>query len=344
MALCRAMQIVLARRFSALPAGASVPEWVHVCPAGSFSGADGRGPFTLADAAAVIRASMAAGKLPIDETHATDLAAPKGLPAPARGWIVSMEARDDGIWGRVEWTGSGRTLLEDHAYRGISPVFVSEKASGRVVRILRASLTNDPNLPLTTLHSHQGTDMDFMAKIRKALGLADDASEDAILAAVTAAAGAQSAHAADLKTIAAAAGLAGDPDAAKLVTHLQARSAEGDPKKLAATVVELQAQLTTLQTDRARELAERAIDAAIADGKPVKPLRDHFIQRHQKDPAGVQKELDALPSLHGGGLKPRKEVEGGATIDADEAEVISAMGLDPKAYAETKKLLTTEAL
>ncbi len=39
----------------------------------------------------------------------------------ARGWIVELQARDDGIWGRVEWTGAGRALIEDRAYRGISP-------------------------------------------------------------------------------------------------------------------------------------------------------------------------------------------------------------------------------
>ncbi|MCD9150122.1 phage protease [Pseudophaeobacter sp. MA21411-1] len=32
--------------------------------------------------------------------------APKGLPAPARGWITATQARNDGIWGRVEWTGT----------------------------------------------------------------------------------------------------------------------------------------------------------------------------------------------------------------------------------------------
>jgi len=38
----------------------------------------------------------------IDENHATDHAAPHGLPAPSRGRIVEMQGRPDGIWGRVE--------------------------------------------------------------------------------------------------------------------------------------------------------------------------------------------------------------------------------------------------
>jgi phage I-like protein len=39
-------------------AGNGAPEWVHLVPAGRFSGVDGRGPYTLADPAAVIAASL----------------------------------------------------------------------------------------------------------------------------------------------------------------------------------------------------------------------------------------------------------------------------------------------
>lgn len=129
-----------------------MPEWIHLVPGGSFSGRDGRGPYKLRDAAAVIAASMADGRLPVDENHATDFAAESGAPSPARGWIVQLESRDDGIWGRVEWTESGRALLADKAYRGISPVFMHDEG-GAVQKLLRAALTNTPNLPqLATLH------------------------------------------------------------------------------------------------------------------------------------------------------------------------------------------------
>ena len=137
----------------------SPPEWVHLVPAGTFHGVDGRGPYRLHDPDAVIKASLAGGKLPIDENHATDLAAPSGGPSPARGWIVAMEPRPDGIWGRVDWTEAGAALWADRAYRGISPVLVNDK-SGNVVRVLRAALTNAPNLPqLTTLHSIDASDL-----------------------------------------------------------------------------------------------------------------------------------------------------------------------------------------
>lgn len=346
-----------------LPAG-GVPEWIHLTPAGTFSGADGRGPFTLKDAGDVIEASMEAGRLAIDENHAIDVAGPKGQPSPARGWIVEMQLRDDGLWGRVEWTTSGRALIEDKAYRGISPVFVSTKEGGQVVKLLRAALTNDPNLTLTTLHNRSDA-MDFPAKLRQALGLPTEAAEDAVLTSV-------SAHAlagATLGKVAVALGLAADArsddivagatakaaDAGKLTaitahfqkagldlarltpseleTHLQARG--GSEAELRQTVVSLQSQLTTLQQDGAKEKAIAFVDGAIRAGKQIKPLRDHYIARHQKDPAAVETEINGMLSINAGGIVRPPKADGQA-LDADEIAVVEAMGLDPKKFAETK--------
>jgi hypothetical protein len=78
--------------------------------------------------------------------HSTDLAAPSGQPSPAVGWIVELQPRKDGIWGRVEWTEEGAKLISSRAYRGISPALQTDKEDN-VVRLLRAALTNAPNLP-----------------------------------------------------------------------------------------------------------------------------------------------------------------------------------------------------
>ncbi len=346
-----------------LPAG-GVPEWIHLTPAGTFSGADGRGPFTLKDADVVITASMAAGRLAIDENHAIDVAGPKGQPSPARGWIVEMQARDDGLWGRVEWTTAGRALIEDKAYRGISPVFVSTKEGGQVVKLLRAALTNDPNLTLTTLHNRSDA-MDFNAKLRQALGLPADAAEDAVLTSV-------SAHAlagATLGKVSAALGLPTDAkaddlvagaaakaaDAGKLTaitahfqkagldlakltpseleTHLQARG--GSESELRQTVVSLQSRLDTLTLTQAKEKAEAFVDGAIRAGKPILALRDHYVAQHQKDAARVETEINAMVSINAGGIARPPKADGQA-LDADELAVVEAMGLDPKKFAETK--------
>lgn len=40
---------------------------------------------------------------------------------PAVGWVVSVEARDTGLWGVVEWTPEGKRLLSDKAFKFFSP-------------------------------------------------------------------------------------------------------------------------------------------------------------------------------------------------------------------------------
>lgn len=131
----------------------AAPDWLHLVPAGIFYGRDGRGPYHVADAATVIAASMAEGKIALDENHATDFAQTTGVASPARGWFDRLEARADGIWGHVEWNESGAALMTDKAYRGVSPVFTHGK-DGTVTRILRAALTNTPNIAqLATLHT-----------------------------------------------------------------------------------------------------------------------------------------------------------------------------------------------
>ena len=300
--------------FSAFDGG-GVPEWVHLVPDGTFKGVDGRGPYTLADPAGVIATSMAAGKLAIDENHAIDLSGPQGQPSPARGWIVAMEARADGIWGRVEWTESGRALMADAAYRGISPVFVHDK-SGRIQRVLRAALTNTPNLgELAKLNHQQEPSMDLI-KMRSLLGLAADADEAAILSAIER----QSAAATQATAL-----------QAQLAT-LQAAAIKPE------TVVALQAQVAELQAGAARTKAVAAVDAAIAAGKQIVALRDHYVARHMADPASVEAELAKLPSIHAGGLTAaqaaaRHDAEDGDGLTQDEMSICKKMGIEPKKYA-----------
>ncbi|NVN45130.1 hypothetical protein HW537_14650, partial [Asaia siamensis] len=171
---------------SALPSG-QVPEWMHVLPAGRFTGRNGVGPFVLDDAQAVIQASMAGGKIAIDVNHSTDLKGARGEHAPAVGWITAMEARADGIWAKPSFNKAGRHMMTELEYRGVSPV-IDSAPTGRVQRILRVALTNTPNLTLTTLHSSQTseTSMD-PEEIRALLGLAPDATDDELRAALKAA-------------------------------------------------------------------------------------------------------------------------------------------------------------
>lgn len=341
------MKKVLHSVAQALAATNVAPEWLHLIPSGTFTGFDGRGPYTVGNVEALMAASMRGGrKLPIDENHAIDLLGPKGASTPARGWIIALESRADGIWGKVDWTPEGKRLMEERAYGFISPALMSKRATpGIVEQILRASLVNDPNLTdLKSLHQPEETDME--EELRQALGLPETADKGAILSAVTALHSASTAQAALMSRIAEAAGTKKDASTDELVTAIHSRGAGGaDAAALQSQVTTLHAQLSQLTISTAKEKAETAIGAAIAGGKLVPALRDHFIARHMKDPAEVEKELGLMLSLNSGGLRNFRPSSGddGNGLSAEDAEVCALMGVDPDAFAKTAKTITTGA-
>lgn len=304
------MKTLRATLFSAITPG-QVPEWIHLMPAGEFRCADGRGPFRLGDPAAVIAASLeAGGMLAIDQDHSTDLAAKRGEPAPARGWIVALEARADGVWGRVEWTEAGRALLSDRAYRGVSPVF-AHTSGGDVRRILRAALTNDPALPqLTALMHGEDQDMDWKKELAALLGMKADASDEEVMAA------AKRAMAAEKKETAA-------QESAELV------ALRGELNDLKVSLAASQAASTLAE-------ATRLVDAEIAAGKPIKPQRDVWIELMAADPAKAKAALAALPSIKGDPLV-REEDKGSGGLTAQEREICSLTGVSEEAFLAARK-------
>lgn len=329
----------------ALPDG-DVPEWIHLLPAGPVRTVDGRGPYRVGDVAALMAASMAGGKLVLDENHATDRAAPLGQSAPARGWIIDLQQRADGIWGKVQWTAEGRAIVP--GYRGISPAILHDK-SGTISAIVRASLVNVPNLVgLAALHAQENTQMDFRKMLLEVLGLDSDADEAAIAAAIAKMKDAPKADAvvatalqSALAPIAAAAGVPAGADAAVVLAGVQRLKASASDD---ATIVALQSELTDMAGKFASHLdattrkdATAFVDGAIAAGRVgVKPMRDRYIAMHMADPAGTAALVGALPAITGGATlrgDPKDIAQDG--IGAEDAQVIALMGLDRAEYAKT---------
>lgn len=328
---------------------ADVPEWIHLVPAGQVDTHDGRGPYELADAQAVIEASLAArGDIEIDENHATFLAAPKGGEAPARGWIVEMQARDDGIWGRVKWTDEGRRLVASRAYRRISPVFgLAAKGSKKIASILNVSLVNRNNLRgLVALNQQQEpTPMEFMAKLAELLGLEAGADEAAITAAIEALKEPDADEAAmqsQLAEIGKALGCDDGADATVVLNAAKAAAvAQGDEETIAALqaeVVDLGTKVKTLTEGNAKTAAETFVDTAIREGRVgVKPQRDRFIALHMRDAAEAEAVINGLPKLGSTPttLKPPAPKDGSVALNAEQIKVARMLGQDPKVYAAT---------
>lgn len=323
--------------------GDTVAEWVHLLPAGIITTQDGRGPYRVEDAERVIAESLqGAAKLPIDENHAIDLAAPRGEGSPARGWIVELQARADGIWGRVEWTEAGRQLIADRAYLALSPV-IAHDTTKKVLGILRASLVNRPNLRgLTALH--QEDPMSLMQRLAALLGFDDTATEDALIERVTSL-HQQAPRAVALQSQMAEIGTAlGVPQDATVETILGAarRGVPGGSEVVVALQAELATvttQLNEMRTDAAHARAEAFVDGEIKRGRVgVKPLREHYIAMHMADAARVEKELGALPILGASGTigaPPAAAKDGEIALNAEQLAAARVLNVDPKTYAAT---------
>ncbi len=320
-------------------------EWVKLLPMGRFGGVDGRGGYlveNIAHAEQIIAASKprADSRDPVvDYDHQTDLAAIPGVggTAPASGWIVEMAAREDGIYGRIDWTGAAQEKLAAKEYRYISPVFPHSKSTGRVNAILRAGLTNKPNLELGALaseteHPNGDTVLD-KSKLALSLGLAADASEEEINAAIAALKTSGEAAAADLATVAQAAGLAATAPAGDIVTAVQAAQSGGGKDE---AVVALQSELNTLKASIAQDKAVEAVDAAIEAGKITPAARDTFISLHASNPAQFDAVVGAMPVVLKPGPKPGAPVipTGDGALTDQEKAVCAAMGWSEADFQE----------
>ena len=116
----------------------------------------------------------------------------KDIKAPAAGWLKELRYDDGvGIMARMEWTDEAAQYITKKEYRYFSPVFFIRKTDKRVISMHSVALTNAPLINhLTPLLAKLGAtleeenDMEFLKKIIAKLGLADDASEDAVIEAV----------------------------------------------------------------------------------------------------------------------------------------------------------------
>lgn len=354
----------------------SAPKWIELLPAGDFAGRDGRGPFRLSNPAGVIAATdglrMEAG-LPIDYDHATDFAAPVGRPAPAAGWIRGMEVRNGALWGEVEWTRHGAAAVVTHEYRYISPVF-EYSVGGEVQRLLRAALTNNPNLYLTAISARATREAtshideagetkgapagepgreeeramdDLGAQLRDICGLGTDATADQIVAEVRNLK--QEAASWNRETAAAAGG--GAPEVDSEVTP--------DPARY-VPIAQFEHALTELNRLRAASARERAgfrVDAAMKAGKIIPAQREWAIAYCQANACGFEEFVARQPAVIGGtaegfggepaaGRHRRQErdeasADGGLAasgLTRTELTVCARLGLRPHEYRRRREV------
>ncbi len=182
-------------------AAASPPDWVQVVPPGLVHGVV---DFVMDEAAA--RETLAAFNARrvdpvVDYVHQTLLLENAAGGAPAAGWFKELDWRgmaapSGGLWGRIDWTANGGEDVAAKRYRYLSPVVAYDPTSKRVRRLLAAALTNVPAIDELLPLSNAGLDpcaageeVPMRDKLKAALGLAPEASDDELMKGMQAAMG-----------------------------------------------------------------------------------------------------------------------------------------------------------
>jgi len=316
---------------------------VQLMPAGYFKARDGR-PGNMdevntdtwyidAEIAARVIALAETRKTPfvIDYEHQTLTAKQTGNPAPAAAWFTKLEWREgDGLYAvDVAWTEKATAYLADKEYRFISPVFSFTK-TGEVVELLMAAITNFPAVDgmdeilaaASTFFTHskktEEPEMDLV-KLRKQLGLAEDADEAKIEAALSALMEAKTTAETQVAALTSKLEEAGNPDPEKYVPVAVVESLK----------TEVAALTTRIHNDEVADL----VSQGIADKKLLKAQEPWALELGKSNIASLRTYLDNAQPIAAlsGSQTHGKEPEGKAT-EADETlvAVCSQMGLDPK--------------
>lgn len=356
-------------------AGQASPE-VQLLPAGEFAGRDGQPggglKWKLSDAQGRALAARLNGfhgtvRFNFDYEHQALLSEDNGQPAPASGWATKFEWRDGkGLFATdVQWTARAKQMIEAGEYAYISPVIAFDKKTGVVTHVINASLTNIPALDMSPLAPDRmarlsarfSTDLEHtqmnpvLKALLKALGLADDASEEQATAALaslqkarsdltallkslgvveTTDVGTASTAIATLRTKADKADKSGEPDPSKYVS-LEKFNALNDE------VARLKAQGVSQEVD---QLVQQAID----DGQCAGVVADVWRDVGKADVAKLRSLIEKTPknpALAGQRQTDKaKPGAGGATDDtltAEEIAVCKATGISRDDYLKTRK-------
>ena len=320
---------------------------IQLFPAGTFAARDGRPGnlrgvnatswrLTAQDAEAVIAHwQRTATPLVVDYEHQTQLAAQNGQPAPAAGWITSLEWEEGrGLFAGVDWTDKARAHIRAGEYRYISPVFAFDRQSGAVLRLICAALTNHPALDGMDAASATFTPYEEppMKQILAALGLPETADEAAALAALTT--------------------LRQERDSAKA----QAEAAP-DPQKFVAMATfsavqkeaaQLRGELTKLENEAQAAALKDDIEAALKDGRLTAATKGWAESLAKTAPDALkaflatQPPVQALTGTQTGGRTPAGDKPGTVSLTAEELHICERLGLTREEFIEARQATKEE--
>jgi len=362
-----------------LPATAADHPWVLLIPAGTFSGRDGRGPYHAGDKAkleriaAMTRRYAGGTDILVDYEHQSRNSQENGKPAPAAGWVKEVQARDDGLYGRVEWTANAAAAIKGREYRYVSPVYF-HKPDGDILALQSVALTNVPNLDMVEISAHSvfhfqppKTEVP-MKRVLAALGLAEGTGEDDVLTAVNSLLTSSTAIAvaagltkdakseqvmtavqtafSDRKKIAIAAGQAENAPVDAIVTALASAHTAGtvDPTKFVpiAAFQEVRDQVKSLVDHKVDTDADTAVAAAMRAGKITPAQKDWAISLHKADIKMFDDFVGKAPvltSAQRSSTAPPAAGSAAADLDDTDLAVMRQMGLTPEDMKKSREAM-----
>lgn len=318
---------------------------VQVFPAGPFVAIDGRpgnGLSWIGDAAAAQRVidqfNARKNPLVIDYEHQTFLAKDNGQPAPAAGWIDSLEWRDGvGLFAAVRWTDRAKAMIESGEYKYFSPGLEYDKATGAIQALHPSALTNHPGIDgmqellsaITHFNSeHEEISMKtLLAAVLTALNMrADVAEADAVtaFAALKAKADGADAQATEIATLKAAQSTA-KPDPAKYVE--------------VTAFEQVKTELATLKAADTARTVEELIKPALEDGRLIPAQEKWARELGASNVAQLKTYLDsaapiaALKSSQTLG-KPPVDANGKTVLTETQIALCKQIGVSEEAYAK----------
>lgn len=330
-----------------------IPAGTFDAPRGAMSG---QGPWLLTEDGArkvIARAATRSTDIVIDYEHQTLLAEQNGKPAPASGWVdpKSLEWRDDGLYGRVDWKAAAAKAIGDDEYRYLSPVFPYDANTGEVLDLLHLALTNSPAID-DAIAVLAAARMSAMPEINEedspvkreqlinTLGLAADATDADIEAALAA----LKAGNAELAALREGLGVAADGNAVEVVAVLKgkaAKAAQPDMSQFVPKAVfdETQTQLAALKAGGDKAEVDRLIKEGLDDGRiagkaTAEWLREQglaVLKAHLQDSPSIA----ALKSSQTQGKKPEGDEQQGE-LSKEELAVCKNMGISPDDFKKSK--------
>jgi phage I-like protein len=332
---------------------ASLPEWIRVLPLGKVELADHREPFTVDKESlkSMVAAFRSRGiDLVIDYEHQSL----NGERAPAAGWIKDLEARDDGLWARVDWTQKAQEYLAHREYRYFSPVLRLDPETRRPIALMHVGLTNVPAINhLPPLVARWGGDdkaarelpreevalgvpmreidpvkekSKMVDKLKRLLGLTTEAEEGAICGKALEA----------FRELGMILNLPDDATVAQLKGAVEAHQAS------TGRLLKAEEEVQALKARLVEETTERFVEEALKTGKVSPAQRGWALEYCRRDPEGFRTYTEQAPKVipTGEELHLKKEsFDKDHNLAPDELAICRSLNISAEAYLKAKQHL-----